>query len=454
MKRTFLVLLLGGLLGACASSSEDNADNTHDSEPQLSTDSDSDTGSDNTVVVYDTDISTDWDTYPPKGDGLALTPPMGWNSWNRFKSTINEQLIRDIADAMVSSGMRDVGYQYINIDDTWMNSGETGARDENGVLMADPLRFPNGIKALADYIHTLGLKIGIYGDRGTATCSNIPESGSYGYETLDAQTFAGWGIDYLKYDNCNPADGRDSAIALQDDYEVMSAALRASGRPFVFSLCAWSWQGEWMISAGHLWRSTGDISDCWSNEDDCYWRKSWENGIVDIIDTNADMWPYAGPGHWNDPDMLEVGVGHLSNTEYTAHFSIWAIMAAPLIAGNDLTNMDQATIDILTNTEVIAVDQDPAGIQGTRVADWGVGDHEVWMKPLHKPDGPMKAVVLFNRGEEAADITANFSDLDITGTAMVRDLWKHEDLGDFTDSFTATVPAHGVVMVKMVDISE
>ena len=375
---------------------------------------------------------TSWDSYA-KDDGVALTPPMGWNSWNAFHENINETQIKEVADVMVSSGMKDAGYQYLNLDDRWMDDD---GRDAQGRLYGDSQRFPSGIAALAEYVHNLGLKLGVYGDRGTATCANVKDSGGYGHEELDAQTYADWGVDYLKYDNCNTVGNE------QQDYEKMSAALKATGRPIVFSICSWDFKGEWMVRAGHLWRSTFDIGPCFSG---C---GEWYRNIDQIIDENNESAQYAGPGHWNDPDMLEVGNAGLSDTEAAAHFSMWAIMAAPLIAGNDIRTMSNRTRDILTNTEVIAVDQDPAGIQGTRVVD--NGDQEVWMKPLCRKDGPEKAVALFNRGGGNANITVSFSDIDITGTATVRDLWAHEDKGVQDNSYSASVPSHGVVMLKIV----
>ncbi len=386
--------------------------------------------------------STAWDTIGDKGDGVALTPPMGWNSWNVFHENINEEQIKQIADAMVSSGMKDAGYQYINLDDNWM------AARENGKMMVDRSRFPHGMDGLADYIHGLGLKLGIYGDRGVETCHNYnnkitKNSGSYGHEENDAQTFASWGIDYLKYDNCAPAPGRGGDQAQREDYEAMSSALRATGRPIVFSICAWDYK-SWMPSVGHLWRSTFDIGPCFSGDNGC---SSWYRNIDQIIDENNDSPDAAGPGHWNDPDMLEVGNPGLSDTEATAHFSMWAIMAAPLIAGNDLRNMSDTIRNILTNKEVIDVNQDPAGIQGTRVVD--NGDQEVWMKPLCTPDGTEKAVALFNRGGGTSKITVSFNDIGITGAATVRDLWAHQDKGEFNGSYSADVPSHGVVMLKI-----
>lgn len=318
-------------------------------------------------------------------NGLALTPPMGWNSWNAFHGDIDEVKIREIAEAMVSSGMKDAGYEYVILDDNWMANP---ARDADGNLMADPVRFPSGIKALADYIHSLGLKIGIYGDRGTMTCMNIPESGSYGYEEQDAKKFAEWGIDYLKYDNCNVAAG--SCISC--DYKTMQEALANSGRPIVFSICAWGFQ-PWMPEVGNLWRTTGDIVDKWDNGND------WFVGIINAIDINMRYRQYAKPGAWNDPDMFVIGNGGCTTEEYRTQFSMWAMMAAPLIAGNDLRTMDEVTREILTNKEVIAVNQDPLGIQCIKVRD--DGDQEVYVKPLANGD---YAVALLNRGESAAKI--------------------------------------------------
>jgi len=388
---------------------------------------------------------TSWDTYPSKGDGVALTPPMGWNSWNAFHEGINEQQIRQIADAMVSTGLRDAGYIYLNLDDKWMDDD---GRDGQGNLVGDSARFPSGMAALADYVHERGLKFGLYGDRGTETCAhynaNTPcQSGSYGREVQDAQTFASWGVDYLKYDNCSIPAERNNDRAQQEDYQNMANALKATGRPIVFSICAWDAK-SWMPNVGHLWRSTFDIGPCFSG---C---NEWYRNIDQIIDENNETPDWAGPGHWNDPDMMVIGNSALTYNENVAHFSLWAVMAAPIILGNDLRSMSPEILAILTNEEVIAVNQDPAGIQGTRVAD--NGDLEVWMKPLCSHDGPEKAVVLLNRGGGSARITASFSNIGVSGRATVRDLWAHEDLGEFTDSFAADVPSHGVVVVKIVDI--
>ena len=262
-----------------------------------------------------------------QSNNLAQTPPMGWNSWNAFHTDITEQKIKDAAQALVSSGMKAAGYEYINIDDAWMDT----VRDAGGRLQADPKRFPHGIKALADYVHSLGLKIGIYESSGTKTCAGYP--GSLHHEKTDAETFAKWGIDYLKLDNCYNEDE-----SYRKRYGEMEQSLLATGRPIVYSICEWGVKDpyQWAPAISNLWRTTGDISDSW-------------NSMVDIIDQQVGLNKYAGPGHWNDPDMLEVGNGGMTNTEYQTHFSMWAMLAAPLIAGNDLLHMTETTREILTN---------------------------------------------------------------------------------------------------------
>jgi alpha-galactosidase len=372
---------------------------------------------------------------PP--NGLALTPPMGWNSWNKFGCNVSEDLIKSMADAMVASGMKDAGYQYIVIDDCWQVS-----RDKDGNIVADPQRFPNGIKAVADYVHSKGLKFGIYSDAGTGTCQGRP--GGRGHEFQDALTYASWGVDYLKYDWCNT--GTQDAEA---SYRTMAEALRASGRPIVFSLCEWGSHQPWLWGAkigGNLWRTTDDIQDRWSG------RKKWphgeccSNGVMDILDMEAPLYSYAAPGHWNDSDMLEVGNGGMTATEDRAHFSLWCLLAAPLITGNDLRSMSPETKEILTNSDVIAVDQDPLGQQGRRVGK--DGDSEVWSKEMK--DGS-RAVILLNRGAGETEISVAWNQIGYPAhlSAEVRDLWAHKDLGQFTGSFKASVPSHGVVMVTI-----
>jgi alpha-galactosidase len=368
-------------------------------------------------------------------NGLAKTPPMGWNSWNCFHGDITDAKIRNIADLMVSTGLKDAGYIYLNLDDNWM----APSRDANDNLRGDPARFPD-MKALSDYIHSKGLKLGIYGDHGTKTCMGINQSGSFGKETQDAKTFASWGIDYLKYDHCNLATNNWSAW--QREYEAMSNALANCGRPIVFSICAWEFQ-SWMPNAGNLWRTTRDITDKWS--EDGFFR-----GITQIIDQNASLAQYAKPGTWNDPDMLEVGNGGCTIEEYRSHFSMWCIMAAPLIMGNDITNSQKFNQDvksILLNKEVIAVDQDSGGIQGTRIKS--NGGLEVWCKPLGSQNGNAKAVALLNRNSSSSNITVNFTDIGLSGEVKIRDLWEKADKGKFTNSFSMNVPPHGTGMLKI-----
>ena len=368
---------------------------------------------------------------------LALTPPMGWNSWNKFACNVSDELIRGAADAMVKSGMKDAGYQYVVIDDCWQVS-----RDENGNIFADPQRFPSGIKALADYIHSQGLKFGIYSDAGSKTCAGRP--GALGHEYQDARQYAAWGVDYLKFDWCNTTT-QDAKAA----YALMRKALDASGRPIVLSICEWGSHQPWLWGkevGGNLWRTTGDIQDRWEGKKEWHPGACCNYGVLAILDLEAEIYSYAGPGHWNDPDMLEVGNGSMTNTEYRSHFSLWAILAAPLMAGNDIRNMTPEIHDILTNKEVIAVNQDPLGNQGRRVSK--NGDLEVWAKPLK--DGG-RAVVLLNRSSAEQEITVNWEDLNYPGhfSAAVRDLWQHKDLGKFTGKFSAKVASHGVVMVTV-----
>jgi alpha-galactosidase len=364
-------------------------------------------------------------------NGLAKTPPMGWNSWNKFGCNVSEDLIRQAADALVSSGMKDAGYQYVVIDDCWQVS-----RDKEGNIMPDPQHFPSGIKKLADYVHSKGLRFGIYSDAGTGTCQNRP--GSRGYEFQDARQYAEWGVDYLKYDWCNHSTQNSEA-----SYSIMRDALAKSGRPIVFSLCEWGSTKPWLWAkdVGNLWRTTGDIVPKWSTQE-----KSDGLGVIEILDLQDGLQTYAGPGHWNDPDMLEVGNPGMSPTEYRSHFVMWCILAAPLMAGNDIMHMSDGTREILTNKEMIAVDQDPLGIQGHRVRK--NGDQEIWLKELS--DGS-RAVALLNRGASEQKMTANWTDIGYPESlsAQVRDIWNHKDLGNKTGSFSADVPSHGVVVIKV-----
>jgi alpha-galactosidase len=348
---------------------------------------------------------------------------MGWNSWNHFGCNVSEELIRETADAMVSSGMRDAGYQYVVIDDCWQVS-----RDASGTIVADPQRFPHGIKALADYVHSKGLKFGIYTDAGTKTCQGRP--GTLGFEERDAQTYARWGVDYVKEDWCN-ADGLNAPA----QYRKFRAALDRTGRPIVLSICEWGvnqpW--DWAPRVGNLWRTTDDIGDNWAS-------------MLSNLDQSAQHSAVARPGAWNDPDMLEIGNGGMTPDEYRAHMSLWAMQAAPLIAGNDLRAMSAETRSILTNPEVIAVDQDSLGAQGTLVSS-GPPERQVWSKPLR--DGS-RAVVLLNRGTSPDSIRVSFRRAGIhVDSATVRDLWRHANLGRYRGSYTAIVSGHSAVMLKL-----
>ena len=354
---------------------------------------------------------------------IARTPPMGWNSWNKFACDVSETLIKEMADAIVASGLKDAGYQYVVIDDCWQVS-----RDASGRIVADAKRFPSGMKALADYVHSRGLKFGVYSDAGKATCQGRP--GSNGYEVEDARQYAAWGVDYLKYDWCN-TDGVDPKIA----YPTMRDALRASGRPIIFSMCEWGRSQPWTWARGvsHLWRTTGDIADRWN---------SWTR----LLDQQVGLEKYAGPGGWNDPDMLEVGNGGMTAGEYRAHFGVWCLLASPLMAGNDIRSMTPETRDILANKELIAIDQDPLGIQGRKIRD--EGDLEVWAKKL---SGGAFAVILFNRGREEQSVAVSWQELGLPYDAepMVRDLWKKADLGKVKGTFAARVPSHESVMIRV-----
>jgi alpha-galactosidase len=360
---------------------------------------------------------------PLAPNGLALTPPMGWNSWNKFAGRVDDKSVREMADAIASSGMRDAGYIYVNIDDTW----EAG-RDANGNILTNE-KFPD-MKALAGYVHSKGLKIGIYSGPGRLTCASY--TASYGYEEQDARTWAAWGIDYLKYDWCS-ASGVYTKEEHAPAYQKMGLALRASGRPMVYSLCQYGMLdvGEWGASVGgNLWRTTGDISDRWDS-------------MANIGFNQNGREKYAGPGHWNDPDMLEIGNGGMTDTEYRTHMSLWSMLAAPLLAGHDVRTMSDAIKEILLNREVIAIDQDKAGHQGFRVRQ--DGELEVWKKPLAEG----VAVALFNRGKDPAKMTVKWSEVGVTSSSpKVRDLWAHKDI-EAPGEYTAEVASHGVVMLKV-----
>ncbi|TWV10571.1 glycoside hydrolase family 27 protein [Bacteroidaceae bacterium HV4-6-C5C] len=383
-----------------------------------------------------------------KFEGLAKTPPMGWNSWNKFACNIDENLIKGVADAMVETGLRDAGYVYLNLDDCWH-----GQRDSLGFIQADPVRFPSGIKALADYVHSKGLKIGIYSDAGRQTCAGRP--GSLGHEYQDAMQYAKWGIDYLKYDWCNTENVNPVGA-----YNLMRDALRAAGRPILFSMCEWgqSKPWEWATETGHMWRTTGDIFNCFDCLDQ---HPGWASyGVMQILDMQNGLRKYAGPGHWNDPDMLEVGNGQSVN-EDRAHFSMWCMLAAPLILGNDIRSMSQDTKDILMNREVVAINQDSLGVQGLKFA---VKDGlEFWFKPLANNDW---AFCILNRTTEAKQYTIDwqsfnlydevakrFTDFD-SKTYTIRNLWTKKAEGNTSKIKSVTIPGHDVALYRLSAISK
>jgi alpha-galactosidase len=383
-----------------------------------------------------------------KFPNLAQTPPMGWNTWNTFASHIQESLIRETADAMVANGMRDAGYTYIVIDDCWSMK----ERNANGELVADPEKFPSGMKALGDYLHSKGFKFGIYSCAGKRTCGDYPAS--WGHEFQDARSFASWGVDYLKYDWCNTgsADARDA-------YKRMRDALYAAGRPVVFSLCEWgtSKPWEWAGDVGHLWRTTGDIYSSYDG------RKGWATGWKNILDMQYDAVPsngqdgigkYAGPGHWNDPDMLEVGNAGLSAAESRAHFSLWCMLAAPLMAGNDVRHMTEETRAILTNKDVIAIDQDTLGKQGFRALAERGKNIEVWAKELNNGEW---AICALNTSPNTAELTVEWTSF--VGWFLkadrytLHDVWANKDVGTTEKPTMATVASHDVVLLRLKPIA-
>ncbi|KAF8009638.1 hypothetical protein BT93_J0600 [Corymbia citriodora subsp. variegata] len=363
-------------------------------------------------------------------NGLGLTPPMGWNSWNHFWCTINETVIRETADALVSTGLSKLGYEYINIDDCWAEI----ARDSNGNLVAKNTTFPSGIKALADYVHSKGLKLGIYSDAGYFTCSTTMP-GSLGREEQDAKTFASWGIDYLKYDNCNNG-GTQPTVR----YPIMTRALMKAGRPIFFSLCEWGdmHPALWGAKIGNSWRTTMDIADTWDS-------------MMTRADLNEPYAELARPGGWNDPDMLEIGNGGMAKNEYIVHFSIWAISKAPLLLGCDIRNLDNDTMEIISNKEVIAVNQDPLGIQAKKVRS--EGDQEVWAGPL---TGYRLAVLLVNRGAYRYTVIGHWNDIGLPLDTVVeaRDIWEHKTLKKtFVRNITATADGHSCKMYILKPVS-
>ena len=360
-------------------------------------------------------------------NGLATTPPMGFNDWNAFGCNVSEQLIEQTADYFISSGLKDAGYTYVNIDDCWM----THSRDAQGRLVPDPAKFPDGIKGTADYVHSKGLKLGIYEDAGTATCAGYP--GSLGHETTDAQTFADWGVDYLKYDNCNnKSDGTRQDYL--NRYTAMRDALLATGRPILYSLCEWGVNNpwEWAGDIGNSWRTTGDISDNWAS-------------MLSIAKANMPLAAAAGPGHWNDPDMLEVGNGGMTDAEYRSHFSLWSMMNSPLLIGTDLRKASAETLSILSNKDVIALNQDSLGKQATVVSS--TGGAYVLTKQLANGD---RAVALFNSADQAQHISTTAAAAGLPQRSMysVRDLWQHADY-ESAGTLSATVPAHATVLLRV-----
>lgn len=383
-------------------------------------------------------------TNAQKFENLAMTPPMGWNSWNKFACNINEELIKGIADQMVATGLRDAGYVYLNLDDCWL-----GARDENGFITCDKQRFPSGIKALADYVHSKGLKLGIYSDAGRKTCAGHP--GSLGHEYQDALMYARWEVDYLKYDWCNTEN-----INPIGAYTLMRDALRAAGRPIIFSMCEgginqpWKWAKE----VGHLWRTTMDIG--------CHFEKPIpKNGewyalsVLEILDQQVDIRDASGPGHWNDPDMLEVGNGLTVNQD-RAHFSMWCMLSAPLILGNDLRSMNVATEEIIKNAEAIAIDQDSLGITALRVEQKDSVD--VWLKPLAKGDWafcllnrahtPVKFDVDWQRYNKSDSLSARSTSFDKI-TYSIKDVWAKKKAGTTKKNKAVVIPAQDVVMYRL-----
>lgn len=379
-----------------------------------------------------------------KFKGIADTPPMGWNSWNTFRTDINEDLIKQIADNIVDLGLKDVGYEYIVLDDGW----STKERDENGNLVADPVKFPSGMKALSDYIHAKGLKFGIYNCAGTETCAGYP--GSRGFQNQDALTYASWGVDYLKYDWCNTSE-----LNAKEAYITMRDALYRAKRPVVFSICEWGdnepW--KWGKDVGHLWRVTGDIINCWDCE---IGHGSWSSwGIWKIINMRKDIRKAAGPGHWNDFDMMEVGNG-MTPAEDRTHFAMWSILSSPLIMGNDLRQMTPETLKTLANDEVISVNQDKLGIQGFRFSN--ENNFEIWIKPL---DNEAWAMVFVNMLEEPRKMTFDWNQHpigdDVNAKSMdikkfdykIRDLYNRKNLGNTKEPLNATINGHDVLMIRL-----
>lgn len=381
----------------------------------------------------------------PSANLIASTPPMGWNSWNTFGHDVSESVIRETADVLVSAGLKDCGYEYIVIDDCWSIKDR---RDGNGDLITDPEKFPNGIKALADYVHSKGLKLGIYSDAAEKTCSGYP--GSLGFEEQDANLWAAWGIDFLKYDYCNAP--QEQSVAMER-YARMGEALRNTGREFLYSLCEWGNQGPHLWGrkvGGHTWRVSGDVYDSWIN----IWLNTWYSIGIDVsIDIANELHEYGGPGGWNDLDMLVVGLkgkgqiagSGMSFVEYQTHMSLWCMACSPLMIGCDIRKLDPDTASLLMNREVLDVNQDVLGIPARRVKQ--MGQCEIWTKPL--ADGSV-AVSIINRGSRPDDVTIKARDIGLLDTPkLARNLWTQEDIADFKTDFTQRIQPHETVLLKI-----
>ena len=358
-------------------------------------------------------------------------PIMGWSSWNHFHINIDEKMIREQADAMISSGMYKAGYRFINIDD-----GYFGGRNSDGNLLTDTKKFPSGMRALTDYIHARKLKAGIYSDAGKNTCGskydNDPNGigvGMYGHVECDCNLFFNdWKFDFLKVDWCG---GDWMGLDEETEYTKIIHAVKAINPEIVFNICRWQFPGEWAIKLADSWRISGDIRENFSS-------------ILRIIDLNADLHQYSSPGHYNDMDMLQVGRG-MTYDEDKTHFSMWCMMNSPLLAGNDLRNMTRETIEILTNKEIIALNQDKGFRQATRLLR--EGDIEIWVKPLGKT-GKQKAIAIMNRGEKTGQTALTPEKIGVSSTSKLRDLWLHENIGKLGKSRTLTIPKHGIVVLK------
>jgi alpha-galactosidase len=383
--------------------------------------------------------------FAQKFENLAPAPPMGWNSWNTFQTNINEELVKGIADVFVASGMKDAGYTYIVLDDGWMAMQRDA---KTGDLVPDPKKFPNGLKPVIEYVHSKGLKFGLYNCAGTKTCAGYP--GTRGYEYQDARFYASLDIDYLKFDWCNSE--RQDAI---ESYTTMSKALKAAGRPIIFSLCEWGDHKPWTWAepVGQLWRTTGDIT---AQFDGIKSYGNWHaNGVMTIVDMQDTLRKYAGPNHWNDPDMLEVGNG-LTNAENRSHFSLWAMLAAPLMAGNDIRKMNEDTKTVLTNKDVISVNQDVLGIQGFRYNN--KDSVQTWFKPLTNGDWALCVVnrssvprpFEFNWPNEVVNDELSKRGLHADAIAYkLRDLWTKRDAGTTKKPLKTVVQPHDVLMLRL-----